>query len=278
MKRLIAVLCAVASLAACGGAGQNAQTPQQVVSGASQKMGQLKSAKFDMRTSILEQFPPAFTQSLGPQGAALSNLTIDLSGSGKATFPDEAAMSMQVKTGSVTVSTDMVFAAGKIYLKDPQSGAYSEVSAANQLLQFSNQTDPLSGAAVLKTAQSVKDLGDTTLSGVAVHHYQITPDKNKIADQASTQQARDLMRSMLQSGSVRLEAWIGKDDQLLHRLKDDTDATIDLNQVLQASGQQLPAGMTLPAGATVHAVVNATIDYHDFNSAVTVSVPPVSSS
>lgn len=278
MKRLLAVVCAVASLTACGAAGQSAQTPDQVVASASQKMGQLQSAKFDMTANILEQFPPAFTQSLGPQGAALSNLSIDLSGSGKAKFPDQAAMSMQVKTGSVTVSTDMVFAAGKIYLKDPQTGAYSEVSGANQLLQFSNQTDPLSGASVLKTAQSVKDLGDTTINGVAVHHYQIVPDKNKVADQASTQQARDLMRSMLQNGSVRLEVWIGKADELLHRLKDDTDASIDLNQVMQASGQQLPAGVTVPAGATVHAVVHATLDYHDFNTPVTVSVPPVSSS
>jgi hypothetical protein len=99
-----------------------------------------------------------------------------------------------------------------------------------------------------------------------------------VADQASTQQAKDLVRSMLQSGSLQLEVWIGKDDHLLHRLKDDTDATIDLNQVMQASGQQLPPGFTLPPGATVHTVVHATINYHDFNTPVTVSVPAVSPS
>ena len=144
--------------------------------------------------------------------------------------------------------------------------------------QFTNQADPLSSAAILKTAQSVKDLGDTTLNGTVVHHYQIVPDKNKLADQASTQQAKDLVRSMLQSGTLQLEVWIGKDDHLLHRLKDDTDATIDLNQVMQASGQAMPPGITLPPGATVHTVVHATIDYHDFNAQVTVSVPAVSPS
>jgi hypothetical protein len=277
MKRLLVACVGAAALSACGAAGQAVETPQQVVSTAAQKMSALHSAKFDMTANLLEQFPAAFTQSLGPQGAMLSNLNIDMSGSGKAKFPDQEDMTMAVKTGSVTVNTEMIFSGGKLLIKDPQSGAFSEVSGADAVLQFSNQTDPLSSAAVLKTAQSVKDLGDTTLKGVAVHHYQITPDKNKVADQASTQQARDLMRSMLQSGTLALEVWIGKDDHLLHRLKDDTDTSVDLNQVMQAMGQSLPAGMSIPPGSTVHAVVHATIDYHDFNTPVTVSVPPVSS-
>jgi LppX_LprAFG lipoprotein len=277
MKRLLAATVAVVALSACGAAAQ-VEPPQQVVSTASDKMSQLQSAKFDMTATILEQFPPAFVQSLGAAGAALSNLSIDMSGKGEAKFPDQASMSMQVKTAGVTVNTETVVAGGKIYVKDPTSGSFIQSPGSDALSQFTNQADPLSGAAILKTAQSIKDLGDTTLSGTAVHHYQIVPDKNKVADQASTQQAKDLVRSMLQSGSLQLEVWIGKDDHLLHRLKDDTDATIDLNQVMQASGQQLPPGFTLPPGATVHTVVHATIDYHDFNTPVTVSVPAVSPS
>ena len=277
MKRTLAAVFALLTLTACGAVAQT-ETPQQVVSTASDKMGQLHSAKFDMTATILEQFPPAFVQQLGPPGAALANLSIDISGKGEAKFPDQAAMSMQVKTGSITVSTEMVMAGGRIYVKDPQTGRFTQPQGADVLGQFTNQADPLSSAAILKTAQSVKNLGDTTLNGKAVHHYQIVPDKNKLADQASSPQAKELVRSMLQGGSIRLEVWIGKDDHLLHRLKDDTDATVDLNQVMQASGQQLPPGFTMPAGVTVHTVVHATIDYHDFNTPVTVSVPAVSPS
>ncbi|HET9847951.1 MAG TPA: lipoprotein [Candidatus Dormibacteraeota bacterium] len=276
MKRPLAALVATVVLSGCGALGQTPETPQQVVNTASQKMSALQSAKFDMTANILEQFPASFTQSLGPQGSALSNLSLDMSGKGEAKFPDQASMSMQVKTGSVTISTDMVISGSKIYVKDPQSGTFSE-TANGALGQFTSQTDPLSGAAILKTAQSIKDLGDTTLNNAAVHHYQIIPDKNKLAEQASTQQARDLVRSMLEKGSVQLEVWIGKDDHLLHRIKDNTDAGIDLNQVLEASGQQMPPGLSIPAGTTVHAVVHATIDYHDFNTPVTVTVPPVAS-
>jgi hypothetical protein len=172
----------------------------------------------------------------------------------------------------------MVFAGGKIYIKDPTSGNWTQPAGAQGVSQFTTQADPLSGAAILKTALTIKDLGDTTLNGSAVHHYQIVPDKNKVADQASTQQAKDLVRSMLESGSIQLEVWIGKDDHLLHRMKNDTDATIDLKKVMEASGQQLPPGFPLPAGASVHTVVHATVDYHDFNAPVTVSVPAVSAS
>jgi len=277
MKRTLAAVFALLTLTACGAVAQT-ETPQQVVSTASDKMGQLHSAKFDMTATILEQFPPAFVQQLGPPGAALANLSIDISGKGEAKFPDQAAMSIQVKTGSITVSTEMVMAGGRIYVKDPQTGRFTQPQGADVLGQFTNQADPLSSAAILKTAQSVKNLGDTTLNGKAVHHYQIVPDKNKLADQASSPQAKELVRSMLQGGSIRLEVWIGKDDHLLHRLKDDTDATVDLNQVMQASGQQLPPGFTMPAGVTVHTVVHATIDYHDFNTPVTVSAPAVSPS
>ena len=277
MRRILAATFALVMLSACGSVAQLNETPQQVVSTASDKMSQLQSAKFDLTATILEQFPPSFTDQLGAAGSALANLSIDMSGKGEAKFPDKASMSLQVKTGSMTISTDMVFAAGKIYIKDPTTGNWTAPASAQGVTQFTNQADPLSGAAILKTAQSIKDLGDTTLNGSAVHHYQIVPDKNKVADQATTQEAKDLVRSMLESGSIQLEVWIGKDDHLLHRVKNDTDANIDLKKVMEASGQQLPPGFPLPAGATVHTVVHATIDYRDFNAPVTVSVPAVSS-
>ena len=278
MRRMLAATGAVVMLSACGGVAQLSETPQQVVSTAADKMTQLHTAKFDVTATILEQFPAAFTDQLGPAGASLANFSIDMSGKGDAKFPDTASMSLQVKTGGISVSTDMVIAGGKIYIKDPTSGSWTQPASAQSFSQFTNQSDPLASAAILKTAQSVKDLGDTTLNGSAVHHYQIVPDKNKVADQASTQEAKDLVRSMLENGTIQLEVWIGKDDHLLHRMKNDTDATIDLGKVMAASGQQLPPGFPIPAGATVHTVVHATIDYHDFNAPVTVTVPSVAPS
>jgi hypothetical protein len=277
MKRALITLASVVVLADCSPSVQTTETPQQVVATASDKMSQLHSAKFNLRATILEQFPAAFTQMLGPQGAALSNLSIDMSGNGQAKFPGQASMAMQVKTGSITVSTEMVISDGKLYVKDPQSGNFSQPAGGDTLSQFTNQADPLSGATILKTVQSIKDLGDTNLNGSAVHHYQIVPDKNKMADQATTEEARALVRSMLQNGTIKVEVWIGKDDHLLRRFKNDTDASVDLSQILQATGQELPSGFTVPPGATVHAVVHATVDYHDFNANVTVTVPPVSS-
>jgi LppX/LprAFG-like lipoprotein len=275
MKRILGAALLISALAGCGALTPTAsESPTQVVNTASQKMSQLSSAKFDVTATLLEQFPAAFTQSLGAQGAALSNLSIDMSGKGQAKFPDAAAMTLAVKTGSVSVSTDVVVVAGKTYIKDPQSGTYIQPQGVENLSQFSSQADPLSATGVLKAVQSIKDLGDTTIGGVAVHHYQIVPDKAKLADQASTQQAKNLVQQALQNGTVRIEVWIGKDDHLLRRVKDDADATIDLNQALQA----VMGSAQMPPGSTVHTTAHTTIEYHDFNAPVTVTAPPVSPS
>jgi len=42
---------------------------------------------------------------------------------------------------------------------------------------------------------------------------------------------------------------------------------------MEASGQQLPPASRCRRAQTVHTVVHATIDYHDFNAPVTVTVP-----
>jgi hypothetical protein len=277
MRRLGAAVLALTLLCGCGAVAQNSETPQQVVSDAAQKMSRLHAAKFDLAATVLEQLPASLTQSMGAQGAALSNLSLRLSGNGEASFPDKAAMTVSVSTGSVTIDTAVIVIGGQLYLKNPQTGTFSQVSTGNPLSAFTGEADPLSGAAILKSAQSIKDLGDTTLNGTAVHHYQIAPDKNKLAQQASTAQAQALMRSMLQNGSVQLEVWIGSSDHLLYRLKDRTDATVDLAQTIQASGQSLPSGTSLPAGSTVHVVANSTLNFHDFNASVTVTPPPVAS-
>ena len=242
MRRLGAAVLALMLLCGCGAVAQNSETPQQVVSDAAQKMGALHAAKFDLTGTVLEQLPASLAESLGAQGAALSNVSVRVSGNGQASFPDKAAMTVTVGTGSITIDTVVILIGGQVYLKNPQTGTFSQVSTGNPLSAFTGEADPLSGAAILKDAQSIKDLGDTTLNGKAVHHYQIVPDKDKLAEQASTPEAQALMRSMLQNGSVQLEVWIGASDHLLYRLKDRTDATVDLAQAMQASGQSVPSG------------------------------------
>ncbi len=280
MRRALAVLLGALLLAACGSTIA-AETPQQVVSTASQKMADLKTAKFDIDVTSLLQFPPQLAQSLGAQ--VPENLSIDVNGKGQMQLPSKAAFSMQVKTGGITVTTDAVIDGGKFYIKDPTSGNWMLAQNVPGLGQLGNQLDPTSANDVLKTVQSVKDLGDTTVGGTSVHHYDIVPDKVKLAQQLAganaDAQTQAFIQDVLNNGTIHVQVWIGKSDHLLRRLQEDLDGNIDLSKELGALGQsgQLPPG-AIPTNASIHFTAHIKVDLHDFNSAVTVAIPSVSPS
>ncbi|TMG41305.1 MAG: hypothetical protein E6H92_00675 [Chloroflexi bacterium] len=283
MKRIVAAFCTTLVLAACGSVAV-VETPQQVVLTASQKMSSdVKTAKFDMAANIVETFPPALAQSLGAQGGGLSNITVDVSGKGQMQLPDKAAMNFQAKVGGVTVTVDSVVAGGKFYIKDPTTGNWTLAQGTSGLGQFSNQLDPISTTDLLKSVQSVKDLGDTKLNGTDVHHYEIVPDKTKLEAQMGSSglsaQMQAVIKNMVDKGTFHIEVWIGKGDHLLRQVKEDIDANLDLGAILAAA---MPAGATpipgIPANATIHLVGHISVNLHDFNSTVTVAVPSVSPS
>ncbi|HXN58721.1 MAG TPA: hypothetical protein VN912_09080, partial [Candidatus Angelobacter sp.] len=146
--------------------------------------------------------------------------------------------------------------------------------------QFS-QPDPLSYEQLLKNVKSIKDLGDTTLNGTAVHHYQLIPDKAKLIaalDKATVKnpQALAAIKQVLDSGTMTVEVWFGKDDHLVRRISTDADYTIDLNQLLGSLGASSSQGSQLPSGSTIHAVAHMVLNYHDFDAPVTISIPTVS--
>jgi LppX_LprAFG lipoprotein len=283
MKRTLAVLLGALLLAACGSIAV-VETPQQVVATASQKMtSDVKTAKLDMTATIVESFPPELVQSLGGAASGLSNITLDLNGKGQMQLPDKAAMNFQVKIGGVTVTVDSVVAGGKLYVKDPTTGNWTLAQGTSGLGQFSSQLDPTSATGLLKAVQSVKDLGDTKLNGTDVHHYEVVPDKTKLQEQMGASgvnaQTQAVIKDMVDKGTFHIEVWIGKDDHLLRRIKEDIDANLDLSAIMAAV---MPSGATplpgLPSNATIHLIGHISIDLHDFNSTVTVTVPSVSPS
>jgi len=128
--------------------------------------------------------------------------------------------------------------------------------------------------------KSVKDLGDTTLGSASVHHYKLTPDKDKLIASldklGKNPQAAAAMKQVLDSGTMTIEVWFGKDDHLVRRLNVNLDYNIDLNQLMGSLGASTGAsGSRLPAGSTIHATAAVVINYHDFDAPVTINVPTV---
>ena len=282
MKRLLASLAMVIAVAACGSPLAKAETPQQALSAAAQRAAQLKSAKFDFQGNVTLTFPPALSQQFGQSFGSNGSLAVDINGTGEAQFPDRYHATANVKMSSFSISSEVIVANGTAYVKNPLTNKWQANSAGQGLTDQLGQPDPLTYEQLLKNVKSVKDLGDTTLNGTAVHHYQLTPDTAKLmaslnSAASKNPQALAALKQVLNNGTMTTEVWFGKDDHLVRRLATDSNYTIDLNQLMGSlAGASAGAGAKLPAGSTIHAVAHVVINYHDFDAPVTITVPVVS--
>jgi hypothetical protein len=279
VKRLFLSVLTMVALAACASPLAKPQTPEQALSAAAQRASQLHSAKFDLQGSVKMTFPAEMGKMFGQSGAAAGSVSLDMSGTGEAQFPDRYHAKVNAKLAGLSVDTEVIVANGKAYVKNPVSGQW-QVSPQAGITGLS-QPDPLSYDQLLKNVKSVKDLGDATLNGTTVHHYQLTPDKDKLIaslDKAVAKNAQALaaLKQVLDSGTMTVEVWFGKDDHLVRRVSTDADYTIDLNQFMGSLGATSKSGSQFPAGSSIHATAHVVINYHDFDAPVTISIPTVS--
>jgi hypothetical protein len=279
VKRLFLSVLTMVALAACASPLAKPETPEQALSAAAQRASQLHSAKFDLQGNVKMTFPAEMGKMFGQSGAAAGSVSLDMSGTGEAQFPDRYHATVNAKLAGLSVDTEVIVANGKAYVKNPVSGQW-QVSPQAGITGLS-QPDPLSYDQLLKNVKSVKDLGDTTLNGTTVHHYQLTPDKDKLIaslDKAVAKNAQALaaLKQVLDSGTMTVEVWFGKDDHLVRRVSTDADYTIDLNQFMGSLGANAKSGNQFPAGSSIHATAHVVINYHDFDAPVTISIPTVS--
>ena len=270
-------------LTACASPLAKALTPTEALAAYQQKTEQLRSAKFDMSGNMNMTLSPALLSALSrnnPAAAAsLSHLSFNLGGSGAVQYPNRMTMHMSMTVEGTSVSVDEVLYDGTIYVKNPLSGAWTNAASLGQLNSQANQIDALSATKLVGTYKSVTNLGDTKLGGVDVYHYRIVPDKAKLASALTSSpanqssQARTIFKDMLDRGSFSIEAWIGKADYLPRKLTFDEDFTVDLSRALALFGSAGSAA-GLPAG-DVHFTMHIEMAFHDFNTQVSITPPPV---
>ena len=88
-------------------------------------------------------------------------------------------------------------------------------------------------------------------------------------------QAAAAMKQVLDSGTMTVQVWFGKDDHLVRKMNLGLDYTVNLNQLMSSLGASAGSSASLPAGSTIHAKAAVTINYHDFDASVTISIPSV---
>ncbi len=275
MKRQFAPLVGLALsvlVSACGAVGAP-ETPRQALASAAQKTTQLKSVKYDFTGSISMKLPP-IGQSLGAAG----KLAIDFTGRGEAVFPDRSHTTVSTRMGSISIDSETVVIGMTVYVKNPMTGRWiSAAGTGSPNASSLTLADPLSSAQLLDSAESITDLGDSTLDGATVHHYRVVLDKAKLMQRVQSlpayrsPQAQQLFRQIIAQGTLVLEVWFGKDDHLVRRISADASITLDVSQLTAIVG-----GAAMSPGATAQMTQHSVINYHDFNAPVTVTAPPLS--
>jgi hypothetical protein len=281
VKRILASLLTMMALTACASPLAKTETPQQALSGAAQRTSQLKSAKFDFTGHVNMTFPAALGQMFGQSGSTAGSLTVDMSGNGEAQFPDRYHATINAKMSGLSIATEVIVANGKAYVKNPLTSKWEASTQSGNLTDQLGQADPLSASQLLKSVKSVTDLGEETVDNTRVRHLRLTPDKDKLISNLNSSaiknpQALAAIKQVLDSGTMTVDVWVGKDDHLLRRLSTDADYNLDLNQLMGSLGSITGTNSSrLPAGSTIHATAHVVINYHDFDKPVTISIPTV---
>ncbi len=297
MKRLLIPAIAAVLLTACAGVtapgATKSQTPKQALTSSATAMSQLKSARFDLNGTVNVTLPAALVDQLkakgGSQAAILTtNTTVTLRISGAAQRPDQLQATVSAKLGGLTLNTEIIATGGTIYYKDPMTSKWA-------VLKRPSTTEPKSAApklsyqTILDTAKSVTEINanPATLNNVTVEQYRVVPDLAKLfatitAGKSGTSSAgMTAIQAVLQNASLSADVWTAKDDHLIRRVSYDVDATADLSQLLAGmtpptATSKAPA-FSLPAGSIAHVTAHVVVDLHDFNTAIKIQAPTVSS-
>jgi hypothetical protein len=295
MRRTLTAVLAIGLLSACAGlsgpAASKTDTPQQSLAATGKAMAKLTSLRFDAKGTVSLTLPASLADQLrakaGSQGSFLSsNMTVDLTITGAVKKPNQLDATIEAKLGGLTVDTEVIAVGGRLYIKDPMTGKWKAFGQPEQANSAKSKTG-LSYQALIDTAKSLSEISDqpSTINGVAVDHYRIIPDLVKLLAQVTAGSSKDpqvaaALAGVVQNAQLTADVWTGTSDQLIRRVSYDADVTADLHVLSAAfangtgsNGQSLQ----IPAGSTAHLTAHAVINLHDFNGAVTIKAPTVSS-
>ena len=279
MKGIIFGLVVALGLTACGTPRAASAAPTEVVSTALQATSVLKTAQADYTWAVTNKFPVDYPLTMHVAGMPPHTLQVEGTGTGEVVFPDRYRYRTTLRQGSFESRVEIVSIKGIAYEQDSASVDLSTGKATQTWSMRDPQgvlaVDPFKMLQRLQGAAAVRDLGDTSLAGVAVHHYAIEIDQAKlIAEETAALtdvSLRPSLQDAMEKGRVQLEVWIGVDNNLIRRIR--MDAT-------RIETVALHNGLThtrLPPGASDQGTVSHSdqivLSLHDFDSRLTIAQP-----
>ncbi|QKG24811.1 LppX_LprAFG lipoprotein [Actinomadura verrucosospora] len=123
----------------------------------------------------------------------------------------------------------------------------------DQLLQQSQQMDPVSNTKMLTASKDAREVGKETVDGVRTTHYTGTYRLSDAVAKLSPDQRQAYEKNLAKSGmngDMHFDLWV--------------------------DGQQLPRKMTMKTDQSAAGAMTITSTYHDFGKPVQISAPPAS--
>lgn len=242
-----------------GEAGENLKlTAAQVLGKAAEKTGQLDSFKAEMSMEM----------------TGTSQGDISMTGQMQYRLKPELAYSMKFDQMSVAGQTmsgmEQILVGRTFYMKMPglnqlggnpskpwmklsldELGRQSGMNL-DQLLQQSQQMDPVQNTKMLTASKDVREVGKETVDGVETTHYTGTYRVEDAVAQLPADQQDAIRKTYGQLGmdDMKFDLWV--DDQ------------------------QLPRKMAMKSQQTASGVLDMTITYRDFGKPVNIAEPPAS--
>jgi hypothetical protein len=297
MKRqTLALLIGGLLLGGCGPqpASQAApKTPEQALVAAVNKLHETKTARFTLNgtthiqvpVSLLQGFTGAVPPGVAAPAAAPIDLSIPVDASGEIQFPARAHFTGTAGFQGQTQKYEVILYEGVPYLKDLQTGKWMAAPKGFSISQVGPAADPFSASRLFEQVKSVKRLEESTIDGTRVEHYSFVPDFQRIADETVkamrqngaqiSAESEAALRDTLAQASGTGEVYIGKNDQLVRRVKQDLKFRVDLRELLR--GLSGPTGLgSLPANAgelKLSGDSTLTVSFSKFNEAVNIAKP-----
>jgi len=281
MKRATVGLLIAISLGACASPLLAGDSPVQVLSVALQAMSALKTAHVDYTRAETYHLPVDYPWPPVTLGMPPHTYKLDASGTGEVAFPDGFHYMITVRLGpSFHTGMELISLQGITY---EQNGVHVDLVSGNTTPTWSKQdahnllpVDPFKTLQSLKGTLAPRDLGDTAIAGVRVHHYAMEMDQAKLIAEETSALADPSLRSALQrviqNGTFHVEVWIGVEDHLIRRISTDEARTETI------ALHNAETNSALPPGASDQGILaisdQIVLNLHDFNSPVTITTPP----
>jgi hypothetical protein len=250
-------------------------------------MATLRSARADYIRNLWQRYPDGYP--LQVPGMPANTVKVQLSGVGEVQFPDRFHYTITIlglpypkasPSSSIVPQTQLIRIGGVTYVSNAAHGQ-TEFGAASIPLWVKSHhpgnwlpVDPFATLKDLQRTLAPRDLGDTTVGGVRVHHYAMEEDKAAVlAEEKARVPDPDLQSAIwdsVQSETFHIEVWIDVDDHLIRRISEDTS--------IQKTIALLQAELALPALPSMSQLTTEikggfVLNLHDFNSPITIRTP-----